>query len=31
MTANKAEVIVKALFPIFLVQDGLKVRDFLEE
>ena len=31
MNAKKAEVIVKALFPRFLVKDGLKVRDFLEE
>ena len=31
MNAKRAEVIVKALLPIFLVKDGLKVRDFLEK
>ena len=31
MIAKRAEAIVKALFPIFLVREGLYVRDFLEE
>ena len=31
MMAKSAEALVKALFPIFLVREGLNVRDFLEE
>ena len=30
MMAKRAEAIVKALFPIFLVREGLYVRDFCE-
>ena len=31
MMAKRAEIIVKDLFPIFLVRDGLYVRDFCDE
>ena len=30
MMAKRAEIIVKALFPMFLVREGLYVRDFCE-